>query len=103
MQLTKAVNLYPKPNGTKADERLTVSSTAVSLATTFDITTGYVLIDVQNADVMVTFDGSTPTSTNGHRYNSGAREFWSRQQAQAAKFIRQASTDAAVQASQFTD
>ncbi|MGA1375871.1 MAG: hypothetical protein ACO32S_04565 [Steroidobacteraceae bacterium] len=103
MQITKAVNLYPKPNGTKADERLTVSTTAVQFATTFDITTNYVLVDVQDADVMVTFDGSTPTATNGHRYNSGAREYWSRQKAQAAKFIRQAGTDAAVQASQFTD
>lgn len=103
MHLTKAVNFYPKPNGTKADERLTVSSAVVQFSTTWDITTQYLVIDVQNADVMVTFDGSTPSATNGHRLYAGTNATWSRQAATAAKFIRQGSTDAAIQASQFTD
>lgn len=103
MHLTKAVNFYPKPNGTKADERLTVSSAVVSFSTTFDITTGYVVFDVQNADVMVTYDGSTPSATNGHRLYAGTNGVWSRQAAQAAKFIRFGSTDGIIHASQFTD
>ncbi|MEY4402685.1 MAG: hypothetical protein RIR91_720 [Verrucomicrobiota bacterium] len=103
MHLTKAVNFYPKPNGTKADERLTVSSAIVQFATTWDITTQYIVIDVQDADVMVTFDGSSPSATNGHRLYAGSNVIWSRQAAAAAKFIRQGGTDAAVHASQFTD
>lgn len=103
MHLTKAVNFYPKPNGTKADERLTVSSAVVQFATTFDITTQYIPFDVQNADVMITYDGSTPSATNGHRLYAGTNGVWSRQTAQAAKFIRFGSTDGVVHASQFTD
>ncbi len=30
-----------------------------------------IVLDVQDADVMCTFDGSAPTSTNGHRLYSG--------------------------------
>jgi hypothetical protein len=57
---------------------------------------------VQGADIMVTFDGSAPTSTNGHLFKSGYMDFWSARQADAARMIRAASTDAAVQASPFT-
>ena len=103
MNLVKSINFYPKPNGTKADERLTVSSSVVPFSTVWDITTQYVLLDVQNADVMVTFDGSTPSTTNGHRMYAGTNAIWSRQAAAAAKFIRFGSTDGIIHASQFTD
>jgi hypothetical protein len=58
-------------------------------------------LDVQDADVMVTFDGSDPSSTNGHRLYSGSHFTWSRATATAARFIRQGSTSAAIQASEF--
>jgi hypothetical protein len=97
--------LFPKPTiasgAAVADQRLTVSSTAISFATTFNAGTDMVVLDVQGADVMVTFDGSTPTSTNGHRLYDASHYTWSRQAAQAAKFIRQAGTDAAIHASEF--
>lgn len=103
MHLTKAVNFYPKPNGDKADENLTVSSSVVPFSTTWDITTQYIVLDVQNADVMVTFDGSTPSPTNGHRLYAGTNVVWSRQAATTAKFIRQGAVDGVIHASQFTD
>jgi hypothetical protein len=97
-------NLYPYPavyrGSSVADQRLTVSSSVVTLSA-FSDTTNMVVLDVQNADVMVTFDGSDPSSTNGHRLYSGSHFTWSRATAAAARFIRQASTDAAVQASEF--
>jgi hypothetical protein len=96
------VNLYPTPTG-ETDERLAVSSTAVSLTGAWTASkTKYVLIDIQGADVMVTFDGSDPTSSNGHLYKKAADPFfWHRDAARVAKFIRSASTDASVHATPF--
>lgn len=103
MPNTFTVNLYPVPTDGGTDERLTVSSTAVQFVKTwYDDETKFVFVDVQGADIMVTFDGSTPTASNGHLFPSGFRGFWSARQADAAKMIRAASTDAAVQASPFT-
>lgn len=97
-------NFFPYPSvyrGTQVpDQRLTVSSSVVTLGS-FSDTTNMIVLDVQNADVMVTFDGSTPSSTNGHRLYSGSHFTWSRATAAAAQFIRQGSTDAAIQASEF--
>jgi len=102
MNNSLVVNLYPSPSG-ETDERLAVSTAAISFTGAWTATkTKYVLIDVQGADVMVTFDGSTPTSTNGHLFKSTtAPFFWHRDTARLAKFIRAASTDAAVQATPF--
>lgn len=101
MQLTKAVNLYPKPHVGQTLQEIAVSTSAVQL-TAFDLQTHYVLVEVKTASVYVTFDNSTPSSTNGHSLAAGYREFWSRQTAQAAKFI-QNSGAARVVASPFTD
>jgi hypothetical protein len=97
-------NIFPKPawyrGSAVADQRLTVSSSVVQLST-FSDTTNMIVLDVQDADVMCTFDGSTPSASNGHRLYSGSHYTWSTAAAQQAKFIRQASTDAAIQASEF--
>ena len=60
-------NLYPRPNSTVAGENLScaTSGSGVSFAA-FDSDTKYVMIDVQDNNVIVTFDGSTPTASNGH-------------------------------------
>jgi hypothetical protein len=96
-------NIFPKPaiyrGSSVADQRLTVSSSAVQLSA-FGDTTNMVMFDIQDADVMCTIDGSTPTSTNGHRLYQGRAYTWSTAMAQAAKFIRQAGTDAVIHASE---
>jgi hypothetical protein len=96
------VNLYPIPNG-ETDERLAVSSSVVSLTGAWTSSkTKYVLVDIQGADVMVTFDGSDPSSTNGHLFKKLADPFfWHRDTARVAKFIRSASTDASVHVTPF--
>ena len=97
-----AVNIYPKPTPGQTDERLTVSSTAVPFTTTWKSGNNrFVVLDVQTSDVMVTFDSSTPTSSNGHRLYSGKSYTWDVDTADAASFIR-VSADAAIQASGFT-
>ena len=96
-------NIFPKPaiyrGSSVADQRLTVSSSAVQLSA-FGDTTNMVMFDIQDADVMCTIDGSTPTSSNGHRLYQGRAYTWSTAMAEAAKFIRQAGTDAVIHASE---
>ena len=89
--------LYPRPAAGGVDQKLTVSTVALSFAT-FSATGSIdvVMVDVQNQDVMVTFDGSTPTSSNGHHLVAGEKFTWSRAMAEAAKFIRQGGTDGVV-------
>jgi hypothetical protein len=98
-------NLYPHPTPGGTDERLAVSSSAVPFTTAWRTAASglhkFVVIDVQTNDVMVTFDGSTPTSTNGHRFYAGEKATWSVQAATTAQFIR-VSADAVVHATGFT-
>ena len=53
-------NLYPRPNGTVSGENLScaTSGSGVSFAAFAS--------DVQDNNVIVTFDGSAPTASNGH-------------------------------------
>ena len=95
-------NLFPRPTPSQTDERLAVSSSAVPFGTNWKTvnTNRFVVLDVQTNDVMCTFDGSTPTATNGHRLYQGRAYTWSTAMASAAKFIRQAGTDAVIHASE---
>jgi hypothetical protein len=99
-------NIFPKPaiyrGSAVPDQRLLVSNAAPGVQfSAFNELTNMVVLDVQDADVMCTFDGSVPTSTNGHRLYSGSQYTWSTAAAAAAKFIRQGTTDANIQASEF--
>ena len=84
-----------------ADQQLTVDTTAggVQLAA-FDSATNYVYVNVQDQSARVTFDGSAPTTTNGHVFAAGYQELWSVSLATAAKFIRDDGADAVVHATQ---
>lgn len=96
-------NIFPKPavyrGSSVADQRVTVSTAVVQLSA-FGDTTNMVMFDIQDADVMCTIDGSTPSATNGHRLYQGRAYTWSTAMAQAAKFIRQGSTDGVIHASE---
>jgi hypothetical protein len=103
MNNSLVVNLYPKPTG-EADQRLTVSTTVVFLTENWSAaSTKYILIDIQTADVYVTFDGSDPSSSNGHLFKTtGQPFFWSKEAARVARFIRAGATDGFVMATPFT-
>jgi hypothetical protein len=98
-------NLYPKPTVGVTDQTLTVDDTAggVQFGTAFNKLTRYIVFDVQGADVRVTYDDSAPTTSNGHILFAGRSYTWSKQAAEAAKFIRDGGTDATIHASEFTD
>ncbi len=98
------MNIYPKPTPGALDQRLTVDATTGGVqltASSFNARTSEVVLDVQGADVMVTFDGSAPTATNGHRLYDTRSYTWSKPAASVAKFIRQAATNASIHASEF--
>jgi|TARA_R110000868_G_scaffold25954_1_gene100533 hypothetical protein len=102
MANTFSVNLYPLPSPSATLQKLAVSTAAVPFAARFyDGKTKFVLFEVQTGGVYATFDGSTPSSTNGHLYAVNTREFWSAGMADSAKFIR-ATVDAVVYGSPFT-
>lgn len=101
MNVLKTINLYPKPSAT-AGVRTAVSTTAVGSSATFAVTDYYALVEIQTNDMYVTFDGTTPSATNGFKYTAGTRETWSRQQVSKARFIR-ISADGAVMVQPLTD
>ena len=98
-------NLYPKPTPGVTDQTLTVDATAggVQFGTAFNSLTRYIVLDVQGADVRVTYDDSAPTTSNGHILFAGRSYTWSKQAAAAAKFIQDGGTSATIHASEFTD
>tara|TARA_A100001037_G_scaffold253576_1_gene238233 strand:- start:609 stop:917 length:309 start_codon:yes stop_codon:yes gene_type:complete len=100
---SRITNLYPKPTPAATDQTLTVADSAVQFGTAFSNLTRYIVLDIQTADVRVTYDDSAPTSTNGHILPAGRSYTWAKETAQAAKFIRDGSVSATIHASEFTD
>ena len=90
------------PNGTQADQRLTVDATAGGVQfAAFHADTTHVFWTSEDAECRVTFDDSAPATTNGHVISSGSSGIWSVAQASAAKFIRTGGVSAVIHASQF--
>jgi len=100
------VNLYPKPNSSAGNMKmLTVSSSVIKLESggyTFHEDTKFVVLDVQDNDVYVTYTGETPSATVGHILYAGNSYTWDVDTAKAAKFI-QVGGASVIAASQFTD
>lgn len=94
---------FPKPSvtstGAVAGQQITVSGTAKQFSALNSIT-DFVMFDIQDADVWVTIDGTTPSATNGHVLYQGRAYTWSRAMATAAKFVRTGSTDAVIHCSE---
>lgn len=93
--------LMLEPNGTQADQRLTVDATlgGVQFAA-FQAGTTHVFWSCEDAQCRVTFDGSAPLATNGHIINPLDSGVWSAALAAAARFIRTGGTSAIIHASQ---
>ncbi len=99
------VNLYPKPNPSAGNMKmLSVADSVVKLTNsyTFDENTMFVVLDVQDNDVYVTYNNNeTPSATVGHILYAGNSYTWDIQTAKAANFLSVGGT-AIVAASQFT-
>lgn len=94
-------NLYLKPTDGATSQRLSPAATPVSFSA-FESRTKAVSFDVQTNDVFMTIDGSTPTSTNGHKLYAGRAYTLSVEAARNAKFIS-ASGTAVIFASELTN
>jgi hypothetical protein len=108
MPNSRSTNLYPKVVTGHTDQALAVGNSVVQFGA-FSSTCKYVVLDVQVADVRVTYDGSDPDNTqdsgtaNGHILFAGRSYTWAVETARAAKFIENTTTDAIIHASEFTD
>ena len=95
--------VYPKPASGLTDERLTVSSTAVPLASIATWAANglcrIVFLDIQTQDVMMTMDGSDPTTTNGHLLKATEKYYFNFDAAAKMKFIRATGSDGTIHAS----
>lgn len=104
-------NNYPRPsieNGGATTKGITLTTvgSASSNSTSFTISAtsqeNLWFVDVQLADVIVTFDGTTPNpGVNGHRLYLGTNYTWARGTLQAAKFVAATGTSAFLMASGF--
>lgn len=87
------------PNGTQADQRVTIDNVVRQFAT-FHADTAAVYWTSEDAPCRVTFDDSDPTTSNGHIIAAGSSGTWSVAAATAAKFIRTTGVSAIIHASQ---
>lgn len=87
-----------RPNTTtETDIQLTVSTAVVSLdSATLSTTCKYVRIQVKDNPVCVTYDGSTPSASNGEYISPTQTTTLPRATALQLKFIRASAADAVV-------
>lgn len=88
MILQKSVNLYPKNQSGVSMQEIAVGASATNFTAFSDPRTYYVCVEAKLNSVYFTTDGSTPSATNGHVLAAGAREVWSKNRANAAKFLQ---------------
>ena len=60
------VNLYPVSNDQAPMQTITVGTGSTSFVNNFDTKTNVFFFTLHGGDVYVTFDGSTPSASNGH-------------------------------------
>lgn len=85
-------------NGATHTQR-TVANTSVNILDhTLQTDTTHALVQFNNADIRVTFDGSTAATTSlGFLFTDGSSAYWTRKMLQNAKGIRTAGTDVIVE------
>ena len=99
-------NLYPKPTQGTTMERITLdhSTTPEGKTTTYNATTKYIALDVQDADAFVNFTGSASQSApKGHRLYAGRSYTFSKAALEVASFIRAGTVTSEIYLTEFTD
>ena len=87
------VNLYPVPNDGQPGQTIDVTTPAASFTQA---------LDYKTTCCYVTFDGTTPSATNGHRLVAPFANYWSKEATRTAKFIAIGGNTAHITMSQFT-
>ena len=82
------------PQNSAAHTQRTISGAAVLvLDHTLQTGTTHAIVQFNNADVRVTFDGTTPTASKGFLFVNGSTAYWTKQMLSGAKAIRTSTTD----------
>lgn len=86
----KVINLDSELKPVGVMQQITVDATAggKQIATPIPEGASHALVGIDGDAARVTFDGSAPTSTNGHLLANGYSAVWSAARIAAAKFIR---------------
>ena len=91
----------PRFSTRQATRRLTVDATVGGVQFgAFTDDNNLVWFDVQDADVMMTPEGTAPTTTVGHRLAAGEKYLTTVGNAKLMKFIRQGGTSGTIQYSE---
>lgn len=89
------------PNAGGGMQQLTVDDTVGGVQfSALDGATQYVFWTSETSDCRVTFDGSAPTTTNGHLIVEGSSGLWPADLAADAKFIRTTGESAVITATE---
>ena len=90
--VTGEIRIELNYGGGDGDDIVKIAS--VQFSTVLNANTTHVMWTLDGADARFTLDGSAPTSTNGHWVSDKSSGIWHRNTANAAKWIRAASTNA---------
>ena len=103
---SRTSNLYiGNPNPNANDQALTVDATVGGVQfAALHTDTDYVVLDIQDYNVRATFDGSAPTTSNGHLLvKEQGLITLSANAAKAMKMIRVSASDAVIHLTEFVD
>tara|TARA_R110002126_G_scaffold175003_1_gene323661 strand:+ start:657 stop:965 length:309 start_codon:yes stop_codon:yes gene_type:complete len=96
-------NLYPVHNDANPMQTIALGVTVTSFANNFDSRTNAVLFTLHNGSVYITFDGSTPSASNGHIINSPYVGWFNKNTIRQMKMLKHAGAGPEVAISQFTN
>lgn len=83
--------------GASHTQRTISNSSVLVLNHALQADTTHALVQFNNANVRITFDGNAATTTKGFLYVDGSSAYWTRKMLEAARGIRTASTDVVVE------
>ena len=93
-------SLVATPGAT--DQGITVADTAIALGDLTAEATTHVLVTVSDQPIRVTFDGSDPTTSNGHYWAAAKEEVLTRELAAVMKMIRATGSSGYLHATELT-
>jgi len=96
------VNLYPVSNDQAPMQTIFPDTFATSFANTFDSKTNVFFFTLHNGSVYVTFDGSTPSSFNGHTIQSPYVGWFNKIAIKNMKLVKHPGASPVAAISQFT-
>jgi len=101
MRVLSDMELVPTPGATMQNVTVADAAVQADMGAIKDGTT-HVLVSVDGADVYATFDGTTPSTVNGHKWGDGANDVMEVRTFKKAKWIRAAGTSATLRVTEMS-